>query len=230
MTGARKLCLTLKPASERQLDRAIGDALLKKPDFIELRMDGMPIREIPKAVQRVHRVMGRTILTLRSKEEGGDYAGSDSERKEIIESLLAEKFKLLDVEWSFYSRNKKFVGELRDAKIPIIASYHNFYTTPSKRVLQNLFEEMSGVGKVVKIVTMANAPSDNLKIMGLYQDNPKRDDLLAFAMGGYGQMSRIMSITSYNAPFAYCSVGKPVAPGMMGIDEMRSILRAIPRP
>ncbi|MGI0141139.1 MAG: type I 3-dehydroquinate dehydratase [Candidatus Micrarchaeales archaeon] len=228
MKGTRKLCATMMPSNIAQLERMVDYATAKNADFKELRLDRLSPSGMEKAPERISNQMDKTVLTLRSQEEGGKYAGSDSEMKAILSKLAQYNPMLLDIEYRFAFRNKNFVKKLRENDVRMIVSYHNFETTPSRRVLRDLLEEMNKIGDVVKIVTMAQEPIDNFRIFGLYESNPTRKDILAFAMGDYGMLSRILSITHYNAPFAYCSLGKPIAPGMMSIERMKKVLSATP--
>jgi 3-dehydroquinate dehydratase-1 len=75
--------------------------------------------------------------------------------------------------------------------------------------------------KNVKIVTTARSMKDTLSILSLYkfQNNA---NLIAFAMGDYGRMSRILC-TYLGSPYTYVSLGKPIAPGQFSLDEIKSI-------
>jgi len=228
MEGTRKICATIMPQSVQELKVALREAGRQRPDYIELRLDRLPKSEIKTALGDVKgEIMGRTVLTLRSTEEGGGYRGDDRERKGILEILSEQPAMFVDIERSFERRNRIFVDNIKHVGVKILLSYHNFYTTPIPRVLGNLCKEMLEVGDVAKIVTTAMTPYDNLKIFKLYQKANAGGRLLSFAMGELGQISRIMSITHYGAPFAYCSLGEPIAPGMLSVKEMRRVLKAV---
>ena len=48
-------------------------------------------------------------------------------------------------------------------------------------------------------------------------------NLVAFAMGEAGAISRILCTVIGDAPFTYASLGKAIAPGQMTIEQMKSI-------
>ena len=50
-----------------------------------------------------------------------------------------------------------------------------------------------------------------------------KQNLIAFAMGDSGKMSRILCLY-LGAPFTYVSLGKPVAPGQFSLDQIKKIL------
>jgi len=75
--------------------------------------------------------------------------------------------------------------------------------------------------KNVKIVTTAKSIKDTLCILSLYKFQ-NNTNLIAFAMGDYGRMSRILC-TQLGSPYTYVSLGKPIAPGQFSLDEIKSI-------
>jgi 3-dehydroquinate dehydratase-1 len=62
---------------------------------------------------------------------------------------------------------------------------------------------------------------DTLAILSLYKFQ-NNTNLIAFAMGDYGRMSRILC-TQLGSPYTYVSLGKPVAPGQFSLDEIKSV-------
>lgn len=225
------ICATVMPQKAQDLKGILREVERQRPDYLELRVDRLPVHEIAPALEKLDRkTMRKTVLTLRSIEEGGHYSGNEGERRIILNYLCTREPMLLDIEEQFASRNRIFVEAIKSTGVGTLISYHNFYTTPIPRVMDNLRKEMLEIGDVAKIVTTAKEVMDNFRIFKLYGlakgDGGGR--LLSFAMGEYGQISRIMSITHYGAPFAYCSLGRPIAPGMLSVREMREIIRHVP--
>jgi 3-dehydroquinate dehydratase-1 len=77
--------------------------------------------------------------------------------------------------------------------------------------------------KFIKIVTSAKTINDSSKVLSLYNNSPKVN-LIAFAMGDYGRMSRIICLY-LGSPFTYVSLGKPVAPGQFSLEQIKKILK-----
>ncbi|MDE1867380.1 MAG: type I 3-dehydroquinate dehydratase, partial [Thaumarchaeota archaeon] len=102
--------------------------------------------------------------------------------------------------------------------------WHDFSKTPSEKYLKMMAKKMAKLSKNVKIVTTAKTINDTLRILNLYKGITRRSNLIAFAMGYYGRMSRILC-TRLGSPFTYVSLGRPIAPGQFGVDEMRSVFR-----
>jgi 3-dehydroquinate dehydratase-1 len=77
--------------------------------------------------------------------------------------------------------------------------------------------------KFIKIVTSAKTINDSSNVLSLYNNFPKLN-LIAFAMGDYGRMSRIICLY-LGSPFTYVSLGKPVAPGQFSLEQIKKILK-----
>jgi 3-dehydroquinate dehydratase-1 len=71
------------------------------------------------------------------------------------------------------------------------------------------------------MVTTANSIKDTASVLSLYRKNDA--GLIAFAMGDFGRISRILCM-SLGSPYTYVSLGKPVAPGQFSVDEVKSLL------
>ena len=112
----------------------------------------------------------------------------------------------------------------------LIISNHDFIRTPSLKALKEIFHASVRAGAdIVKIVTTASKPDDNLKILGLIPFARKHHhDIIAFCMGEMGRMSRIM------APFlgsvlSFTPLNKDAAsaPGQLTLDKMRQAMETI---
>ena len=60
--------------------------------------------------------------------------------------------------------------------------------------------------------------------MYFHSNNSPKLNLIAFAMGDYGRMSRIICLY-LGSPFTYVSLGKPVAPGQFSLEQIKKILK-----
>ena len=75
----------------------------------------------------------------------------------------------------------------------------------------------------VKIVTTARSIDDSIKILNIYPSIDSHITLIAFAMGEPGILSRVLCTVVGEAAFTYASVGAPLAPGQLSVDQMKSI-------
>jgi 3-dehydroquinate dehydratase-1 len=74
----------------------------------------------------------------------------------------------------------------------------------------------------IKLVTMATNVTDSLRVLNLY-DKFKDSNLITFAMGDCGVISRILCTFYGRSPFTYASLEKSIAPGQLSVNEMRRI-------
>ena len=115
------------------------------------------------------------------------------------------------------------VGDpLKTTKTSLLISGHDFKKTPSLAELKKKLDKMSKFSSNVKIVTTAKSTDDATRVLQLYSKKEKIN-LIAFAMGDSGRISRILSLY-LGSPYSYVSLGKPVAPGQFSVDEVNKII------
>ena len=88
-------------------------------------------------------------------------------------------------------------------------------------MLKKKLLEMKKFSNNIKIITMAKSINDGPRILSLYK-NSKNIKLIAFSMGNFGRMSRLLCLL-LGSPYTYVSLGKPIAPGQFSLDEVKSI-------
>ena len=81
---------------------------------------------------------------------------------------------------------------------------------------------MSIFSNNVKIVSTAKSEDDATRMLELY-DNKVKNNLISFAMGDAGKISRILCLY-LGSPYTYVSLGKAVAPGQFSVDEVNKII------
>src|SRR5574338_1661948 len=221
MTMANKTCVTLAESSPAKLHSLLKKAL-KRSDYAELRFDFMIPVKVPVALQLVKKDLKRCICTLRPKSEGGRFSGSEKARIAILKLIAEYSPHLLDVEFDTIRKNKDLEKYLKGTKTSLLVSWHDFKKTPEENLLKKRLIQMSKFSGNIKIVTTAKMVDDSVKVLSLYKNLPKNYNLIAFAMGEGGRMSRILC-TQFGSPYTYVSLGKPVAPGQFSLDEIKSI-------
>ena len=220
---ANKTCVSIGVRSVAKLVTNLRKAL-NKSDYAELRLDFFNPTQIPYCLNLVKPHLRRCICTLRPKSEGGKFSGTETERISILKLIAEFNPYLLDVEYNTLRKNKSLYQYLKRTRVNILTSWHDFSKTPSEKLLRSMAKKMSRFSKNIKIVTTARTINDTLRILNLYKGMPHRSNLIAFAMGDYGRMSRILC-TRLGSPFTYVSLGKPVAPGQFSLEEMASIFK-----
>ena len=194
---------------------------LKKSDYAEVRFDFLKIEQIPEAIEIIKKDLNKIVCTLRPKTEGGKFSGNEKERIAILKLIAEYNPFLLDVEFNTLKRNSILVKYLKSTKTKLLVSWHDFKKTPSSAELKKKMNQMSKFSSNVKIVTTAKSTDDSNRMLELYSKKGK-NNLISFAMGDFGKISRILCLY-LGSPYTYVSLGKAIAPGQFSVDEVKKI-------
>ena len=214
-----KTCASIAEKTPKRLKQTLTKAL-KKSDYAEIRFDFLNPNLVPDALQQIKKDLRKCVCTLRPVSEGGKFEGSEKNRISIIKLIAEYNPFLLDVELNTLSKNKNLRRYLKNTGTDILVSWHNFKQTPSNSALKKKLTQMKKISNNIKIVTMAKSINDATRVLSLYKNNNTK--LIAFSMGNYGRISRILCLF-LGSPYTYASLGKPIAPGQFSVDEVKSI-------
>ena len=215
-----KTCISIAETDHKKLKQILKTGL-KKSDLVELRFDFLKPEQIPLVLQNTRKDLKRVVCTLRPKTEGGKFSGNENERISILKLIAEYNPFLLDVEFSTIKKNKELARYLKNTKTNLLISEHDFKKTPKLSELKSKMNQMSKFSSNIKIVTTAKSTDDATRVLELYSKKGKLN-LIAFAMGDSGRISRILSLY-LGSPFTYVSLGKPIAPGQFSLDEVKRI-------
>ena len=214
-----KTCASITEKTPKRLKQTLTKAL-KKSDYAEIRFDFLNPNLVPDALQQIKKDLRKCVCTLRPVSEGGKFEGGEKNRISIIKLIAEYNPFLLDVELNTLSKNKNLRRYLKNTGTDILVSWHNFKQTPSNSALKKKLTQMKKISNNIKIVTMAKSINDATQVLSLYKNNNTK--LIAFSMGNYGRISRILCLF-LGSPYTYASLGKPIAPGQFSVDEVKSI-------
>ena len=214
-----RICVSIGAKTIKELSSSINKAL-DISDFLEIRFDFLDQSEISSSMKIIESIKSRSIFTLRSREQQGNFKGNEFERLKLLKMLYDANPMLLDVEYDTMIANNSLNNYLKD-KSNVLISWHNFSSTPSDECLEKKIYDMKKFSNNIKLVTMATNVTDSLRVLNLY-DKFKDSNLITFAMGDCGVISRILC-TFYGSPFTYASLEKSIAPGQLSVIEMRRI-------
>jgi len=220
-----KTCVTIAENSPDKIKNNLKNAL-KKSDYAEIRFDFLKTEEIPQTLENIKYELKKVVCTLRPKSEGGKFEGSEKERISILKLIAEYNPFLLDIEFNTIKKNKELAKYLKSTKTKLLISWHDFKKTPKFSELKNKMNLMSKFSHNVKIVTTAKSAKDSTTTLQLYSQN-KKSNLIAFAMGDNGRLSRILCLY-LGSPYTYASLGKPIAPGQFSVDEVKKIISLKP--
>jgi 3-dehydroquinate dehydratase I len=217
-----KICVSIAASDLEQLKIQINQAFNFGADYVEIRFDFLNLSDLEEAVNIANAVNKKAVYTLRSPEQGGQFKGNTFERITWLEKLSSSKPMLLDVELYTIKCNNNLADYLKENNTSVLISWHDFEKTPSSAQLTDLLYEMRKYSQNVKVVTTAQKTEDSLGLLELYE-NTLGVNLIAFAMGEAGVLSRLLCVIIGNAPFTYASLEKAIAPGQLTIKQMRKL-------
>ncbi|MFB5598658.1 MAG: type I 3-dehydroquinate dehydratase [Nitrososphaeraceae archaeon] len=222
-----KICVSLPATSLQKLEFLIKNSL-EISDFFEIRFDYLNKSEILTSMNTVESIKSRSIFTLRSKKDRGYFSGSEMERIELLKFLFDSNPLYIDIELSTIRADPSLFDYIKSDKKKLLLSWHDFENTPKDNELEEKIEEMISFTNTIKLVTMAKNSLDALRLLNLYHKFPNVN-LISFAMGDAGILSRILCTLVGNAPFSYASLETTTAPGQLSAKQMREIYDRIER-
>ena len=234
------ICIPITAVSNKEALRDI-ERSCPIADAIELRMDSIvdgSLSELISAARNSSNLI-KIIVTCRKKEEAAptDKEAEARYTKDKKVATLKKAIKLgadyIDIE---LAEGSAAIEELisycnqQGSSAKIIISYHNVKGTPSLARLKKIFLQCREFKPaVVKIVTYARKPEDNLKVLGLIPYARKYlQEIIALCMGDEGRISRVVAPFLGNfLGFATLQQGTQSAPGQLTASEMRQINKLV---
>ncbi|MBI3861043.1 MAG: type I 3-dehydroquinate dehydratase, partial [Planctomycetia bacterium] len=155
------------------------------------------------------------VVTCRRARDKGLWRWTEEQRLMVLRSAIVSGAEYVDLEEDIAGSIRRFGPTKR------IVSHHDFDKTPDD--LEEIFKRLLELDPdIVKIVTMANSPLDNVRVLKLAAGS--KVPTIAFCMGEFGVPSRILT-GRYGAPFTYAtfSSDRAMAPGQLTFEETRDI-------
>ena len=185
----------------------------KGAELVELRLDWLS--GMPKLDQLIQDRPTPVIITLRRQSDRGRWRGTEEQRLTILRSAIVAGVEYVDLEADIAKQVRRY-GETKR-----IISHHDFEETPDD--LEEIYRQLCGLDPdIVKLVTMANAPSDIIRLLRLVKNATV--PTIGFCMGEFGVASRILC-GKYGSPFTYAtfSEDRELAPGQLSFEQMKDI-------
>jgi len=183
--------------------------------LVELRLD-----YIQGGVQ-LKRLLGDrptpVIVACRRAIDGGRWEHSEESRLLLLRTAIVEGVDYVDLEDDIATKVPRYGRTKR------IISHHDFHKTPSD--LSALHRKLSAMdADIVKIATMANHPTDSLRMLELVRGS--KVPTVGICMGDIGVPTRILA-GRVGAPFTYATFhdDRVLAPGQIGWRQMRDVYR-----
>jgi 3-dehydroquinate dehydratase type I len=216
------ICVCILADNIENAIRKIRSVEKNNPDLIEIRLDYFNDFNNMKNIIESTKIP--LIATNRSADEGGSFKEDEDTRVKILLDAARSGFKYVDVELS--TKNvAKVAKDLHSLGSDVIISHHDFNKTPSNNEIQRIYEKMLKIDvDICKIVTTANDYNDNLRLLSFLNENFEKSEIVCFAMGEFGKISRIFS-PIFGGFFTMASLekGQETGPGQIEIGELKEL-------
>ena len=183
--------------------------------LVELRLD-----YINGAVNLKRLITDRpcpVVISCRRPADGGKWPGSEEHRQLLLRTAIAEGVEYVDLEDDIAA------GVPRFGKTKRIVSFHDFRKTPDN--LDEIHRRLSRCDPdIVKISTMVNHPSDNVRILDMVRK--AKVPTIGLGMGDIGVPTRILA-GKFGAPLTYATFHheRALAPGQLSFEHMTEVYR-----
>jgi 3-dehydroquinate dehydratase type I len=226
------ICIPITARTHAGAMQAIARSVVPA-DAVELRMDLIHDGRLGELIDQV-RACGnavKVLVTHRPKIIRNDL--QEKRRIDGLKDAVGLGADFVDVELqtdAVLIRDLVKAIEAAGRRTALIVSHHDFERTPSLRTLKALLRNCIDAGAdIVKIVTWARRPEDNLRVLALIADARRKDVTpICFCMGPHGRISRIAApmLGSY---LSYVSLHRRArsASGQLTIKEMTRIMETL---
>jgi len=187
---------------------------IKEADAIEIRLDLItePIKD--QMQQLAASFKGPIILTLRSSDEGGAFAGDPTLWMDRLMPFLP-LVTMVDIEIRF----KEHASRFKEMGITTIASCHrNEMLMPDE--LMALYHELRSFGDIPKIAVQPQDTDDLLTLLQFTNAAPK--PLIVSVTGTVCRYARPL-LPLFGSLYTYCYIDSPTSPGQYSLREMRML-------
>ena len=197
-------------------------------DVAELRIDRYRDRSTDHVVAETRRYAALpTIATIRTREQGGEWDGSDDDRVALFEAVLPE-VAAVDVELSSVGSLAPVIAAARAADRTVIVSDHDFERMPAAAELESIVRRAQDSGAhIVKIAAMARS-GDDVRTMAAFTLEHAGVGLITIAMGEHGMASRVFFPALGSALTFAFGASEPVSGQLTFADTMAELRRFYP--
>jgi len=182
-------------------------------ELVELRLDWL--RNMPDLRRILDDRPTAVVVTCRRPEDGGRWRGSEEQRMMLLRQSIVAGVEFVDLEADIAAKIPRFGPTKR------IISHHDFSETPDD--LEEIHKHLCSLDPdIIKIVTMATTPRDNVRLLKLVAESEV--PTVGFCMGDLGLVSRVLC-GKYGSPFTYATFSRDreMAPGQLTMDELRKV-------
>lgn len=207
-------------------------------DVVEWRVDWFEgvfdFAQVLDVLKDLRSVLGNTplLMTFRTSKEGGEKAIEQAAYAELnIKAARSGYVDLIDAE-AFTGDEivQEIIASVHAAGVKVIASNHDFFSTPPKDEIIRRLRKMQDLGAdIPKIAVMPQSKKDVLTLLAAteemvseYADRP----IITMSMANTGVISRLCGEV-FGSALTFGAAGKASAPGQMGVQELNTVLNLL---
>lgn len=236
--GVPKVCVPIVEKKLEDVVLAAGNLKASGADVAEWRIDwfddGDKTDKVVEAAGCIREVLKEIPLlaTFRTAGEGGEKEINVQQYIDLYLALIRSGYvDLIDVELFFDEEAAKYlVEEAHKEGISVIASNHDFESTPEKAEMFRRVEKMIELGAdIPKIAVMPRKMEDVMVLLiATYEMSHNLADrpIITMSMSKEGVISRF-SGEFFGSALTFASVGKESAPGQIEAGNLKKMLTQI---
>ncbi len=183
-----------------------------KADALEIRLD-LITEPIDDALHSLRSsFQGPMVLTVRSSNEGGAYAGGSAGLWKKLEPYIG-LVDIIDLEIRF----KDHAPQVKEHNKAIIASCHQ-NRMPDDDEMQALIEELHSFGDIVKIAVQPQTKEDVIRLLKITAACPY--PIIMSVTGTVYRYARPL-LCLFGSLYTYCYIHSETSPGQYSLREMQ---------
>lgn len=237
-SGLPKICIPLTDKDLESLKKSINIIKTTPFDFIEWRADFYKGVEDPEtrlkamALFRSELKNSPVLFTIRTSAEGGTMEiDADAYTKILLAVIESGLIDMVDVELSKgESTMRTIIDAAHTFGVKVVASRHNFNSTPDKSIIVSNLCQMQALGAdVVKFAVMPQSERDVLTLLDAtltmkeeHNDTP----VITMSMSHYGMISRVCG-ELFGSCVTFGTAGKASAPGQLPANLLSIFLKSL---
>lgn len=231
--GRAKICVPVVGKTKEEIISQAEKVVAMEPDLIEWRCDfyeSMYIEDVEERLMELREIIGDKplIFTFRTNKEGGEkFISNDNYYDLNVAVAKSGMADLIDVEaYSKQNIAEQMISEIHDAGCKVIASNHDFDSTPEAEEIEKKLMLMEEHGPdICKIAVMPQEKKDVDKL--IQASVSAREKMLipivTMSMGELGAVTRVCTKLTGSA-ITFAAGTSASAPGQMSPDMVREIL------
>lgn len=218
--------LTTTATSLQTLTRDV-ETQLRWIDGVEIRLDLLERGHVAEVVAGVRAMLpetGKIICTVRRRQDGGGYDGSESERFKVLRAAIEAAPDYVDLEYDLASDDFGPLAARADEHgVTIIWSLHDLTGVPED-LAATLDSMVQSEGGVAKVAVTPQSTADLLRLVEA-ADGSEASPRIVIGMGPYGTLTRVAP-ARFGSLLTFGSVpGAQAAPGHLSPQELFEVYR-----